>query len=210
MCIRDRYRPYEGLYSVVLQTEITSSLKGNEDIYVDFKDRSLIGDVNGVSLRTEQLKGKALRQLYIPENVDSAGNLLVASTIITFILTVGLNPFKSSHSFWVFVNMMQFVSFLPAIDCVIPGNLELFITKYFGVSKVSIPFEYLPDWVPNPANFMKQLETQPLNEKFQKLGYTSVSFIHNFSGQFFTILAVALAYLGIALGSKLPLGKLYV
>ena len=106
--------------------------------------------------------------------------------------------------------MLQYISFLPVINCVMPGNMEAFITKFFGVSKVSIPFEYFPSWVPNPLIYLDLFKTPPLNSRFANDGYTSVNFIYNYSSQLFTLLTVLIIYSGLCIGMKILPKAMYL
>ena len=200
----DFSKEYKSAFSeIYILTDIQYSLKGDEKIYVIFTNQTLIKDMSGNSLANSVLFTTLPRTIYISSTADAIGSSLATSTVATFVTTVGLNPFKSARSFWVFINMLQLISFLPVINCIMPGNLELFITKFFGVSKASIPFESLPSWVPNPLAFLDSFSTEPLNENFANDGYTSLSFIYNFSSQLMTLFSILMLYLSLCIFSRI-------
>ena len=111
-----------------------------------------------------------MKKHFITNAIGVAGIGLSSILYATFGLIVGLNPFKSNPSFWILSDMMQMLSYLPLINCRIPENLEVFLTEYFGISKLSIPFDLLPDWVPNPTNFLKNFRTDAYNNYFSNSG----------------------------------------
>lgn len=184
--------------SLTIDTEINYNIKGvGEMFYVTFKLPTAIYDIGSNTLLTEKVSGPALRKLYISQSVGSMGSGLSMASWIIFIIEMGLNPFKSSKSFWVFVNMVQMISYLPLLDCEIPSNLRVILTEYLGMSKASFPFDSLPSWVPNPLTYLEWFKTSPLNERFAASGYNSLSFIYNFSntiGTWFTIILTYLAF----------------
>lgn len=109
-------------------------------------------------------------------------------------MTIAVNPFKSKPSFWIFINMMQILSYIPVIDCNVPSKLEYFLTVHFGLSKCSIPFDLLPSWMYNPMDFIAKFKTKSLSSRFESAGYVSVSFIYNFINQLITWIALTLIY----------------
>ena len=93
------------------------------------------------------------------------------------------------------------IAYLPLINCTMPENFKFFIIEFFGISKASIPFEYLPDWIPNPLSFLDSFKTKPIHPIFTQSGYVSVNFIYNFSSQLWTMVTVLFLYLLLCLGS---------
>jgi hypothetical protein len=103
-----------------------------------------------------------------------------------------------------FLGMIQMLSYIPLLHCKIPENF-----KYFGVSKVSIPFESLPDWVPNPISFGNNFIIDPNNPEATAFGYISSCFLYNFRDQLFTWFTVILMYLAFCILTKIPKEAMY-
>ncbi len=113
-------------------------------------------------------------------------------------------------SFWAFVNMLQILSYLPVIDCFVPSNLEIFLTKYLAISKTVFQFQIVPSSFPNPLSWMGFFLTSPLNIRLELMGYNSVNFLYNFADELFTWVLLGLTYVALwLLNSFLPAGGLY-
>ncbi len=199
--------PYTGFAAGVHLTEffvqgtVSCSLKGkSEIIYVRFNKLGVITDLQGNKLSTQLLHGEALRYVYVSDSeaavVAGTGSAFTASSLVTLGLVVGVNMLQSAAvgSFWVFVNMLQMLSYVPAINCDFPYNLETFLTKYLTVSKISIPYDIFPDWVPNPMSYLSSFVTLPFSARFEVCGYETFSFIYNFSDQLTTWLLIFAFY----------------
>eukprot|EP00826_Nyctotherus_ovalis_P031271 TRINITY_DN2496_c0_g1_i8.p1 TRINITY_DN2496_c0_g1~~TRINITY_DN2496_c0_g1_i8.p1 ORF type:complete len:185 (-),score=20.55 TRINITY_DN2496_c0_g1_i8:636-1190(-) len=171
--------------------------------HVTFMNQSLIHDGRKNGLKTRTLSKGALRQVHFGDALGTAGTGFAFASWLIFIIEMCLNPFKSSQSFWIFINMMQMISYLPVLNCTLSENLRAFLTQYFGTSKASIPFDSLPNWVPNPLTLLELFKIDPINKNFEETGYTSISFVYNFSSQILTWITVLLLYAGVTLGSKL-------
>lgn len=208
--LMNKFKNYAEFNTLTIATNITSSLKGVEQFIIVFKETSLLADLYGNPLANPQMNSKAMKKHFITNAIGVAGIGLSSILYTTFGLIIGLNPFKSNPSFWIFIDMMQMLSYLPLINCRIPENLEVFLTEYFGISKLSIPFDLLPDWVPNPTNFLKKFRTDPYNNNFSNSGYPSVSFIFNFGDQLITWCFVVLFYGLLCLFSKIGPNSMYI
>ncbi len=129
--------------------------------------------------------------------MSGSGTALSVASWATFILALGLVLFQSVAigSFWAFINMLQMISFLPIIDCVIPSNFETFITQYLTVGDVSFPFDTFSEYIPNPLSYLSAFITNPLDSRYFQCGFESLSFIYNFGSQLVTWLLVGLFYL---------------
>lgn len=195
-------RPLEGM---IIETNMKFTIRGIDEMFhIEFASGIFL-DIGDNDLKQKKFTTAARRQLYISSSLQTVGIGFLASTYISFIMTIGVNPFKSKPSFWIFVSMIQMLSYIPVLDCNIPLNLDYFLTTYFGISKTSIPFDSLPSWVPNPKDLMAKFKTEPLNSKFENTGYTSISFIYNFGDQLGTWAILVLAYVLIGvIGRAIP------
>lgn len=171
--------------------------------YITFRNRSLLSDCYGNALETEALNGLALRRLYISSGTKALGTSLELASWLVFVIEIGFNPFKSSEFLWVFVNMLQVISFLPVINCNLPENLRTFLTQYMRISKASPPFDSLPNWIPNPLFIVKKFKTPPVSSEFAEAGYKSLSIIYNFSNQLVSFLSLVLIYIVLTIASKI-------
>ena len=150
---------------------------------------------------TPVLTAQSLRYNYISEAqisfVQSAGGILSAASYFSLGFTIGMNLIQSSstEALWLFISMLQILFYIPAINCdVMPYNLEIFLTNYLNMNKVTLPFNILPDWVPNPSYFTSAFSTPPYNQNFMTCGYVTVSFIYNFSSQLMTWFVLLMFY----------------
>ena len=136
---------------LLIKPTINVNLKGLvETFYVRFKDRNLIVDAFGFPLQTELIKAPALRNVIVAESVETAAAIFNIGAYITLIFAVLLSV-QSNPVFWVFVGMIQIISYIPYLDCEAPENLVYFLNQFFALSKASIPFDSLPSWFPNPT-----------------------------------------------------------
>ena len=186
----------------MVQGTVPCSLKGKaETVFVRFERSELIKDLGNNALSNKLLQAAMLRYIYVSDSqaaaISGAGSSFTASSLATFGLVIGVSLLQSAAvgSFWVFVNMLQILSYVPAINCDFPYNLEVFLTDYLSVSKVSFPFAILPSWVPNPLSYVSRFVTTPFNSRFLLCGYESFNFIYNFADQLLTWLLVLLFYI---------------
>ena len=177
-------------------------IKGiNEEFIVQFSDTSLIRDRANNKLATTLVRAPARKQSYIPESskkaLAAAGTLFSSSGLTTFALSVGLVVFQSVAvgSFWSFINIIQILSYLPMIDCLIPYILEIFLTQYLTMGKLTIPYSILPNWFPNPLNWLSDLVLSNLGENYIRTGISSVSFLYNFADQLTTWIVLGIIYI---------------
>lgn len=201
--------PHRAIQILEINTDINFNVRGIDEMLHIIFDNDTFLDSNGRELNKKTFDVPARRQLYISEVLAKLGSVFLWLTYATLIITIGINPFKSKPSFWVFMSLMQMLSYIPVLNSIAPETLKLILTTYFGVSKSSIPFELLPSWIPNPKDFIAKFETDPLNSKFDETGYRSKSFIYNFCDQLGTWIILALAYFFIILGGKLLPKLLY-
>lgn len=208
--LESRFSSHEAIRSLEIATTIEYNIRGIDELFHIEVDNGVFLDIGQNDLIRKTFDVPARRQLYISDALTAAGGGFLGLTYATFIITIGVNPFKSKPPFWIFMSMIQVLSFAPVLNCEIPGNLEEFLTTYFGVSKSSIPFEYLPSWVPNPKDFIAKFKTEPLNSKFDNAGYASTSFIYNLSDQLGTWIILVLAYFLIGFAGKAIPSLLYL
>ena len=195
---------------LALNTTIPFTIQGNNELFtITITNNTIIQDFAGNLLLNTKFQIPAIRYLILTGAIQIVGNLFVIVGYLGLIITMGLSSFKSSTEFWAFLSTLQILSYLPLLDCVIPSNMKSFFTDYFGVSKSSIPFDSLPGWVPNPLNFLALFKGNPYNERFNELGYKSLSVIYNFSNQIGTWLTAFLTFLVASLASKLFTGSMY-
>eukprot|EP00826_Nyctotherus_ovalis_P013548 TRINITY_DN13688_c0_g1_i2.p1 TRINITY_DN13688_c0_g1~~TRINITY_DN13688_c0_g1_i2.p1 ORF type:complete len:315 (-),score=23.71 TRINITY_DN13688_c0_g1_i2:476-1420(-) len=152
--LESKFSSHEGIRGLEITTTIEHNIRGIDELFHIEFDNGVFLDTGQNDLMRKTFDVPARRQLYIPDALTTAGGSFLGLTYATFIVTIGVNPFKSKPPFWIFMSMIQVLSFAPVLNCEIPGNLEMILTTYFSVSKSSIPFESLPSWVPNPKNFI--------------------------------------------------------
>jgi len=203
------FKSHTRFVELTLNTTMPFSVQGNNEVFtVIITNNSIIQDFAGNLLINTRFQIPAVRYLILTEGVQTVGNLFVIIGYLGLIITMGLSSFKSSTEFWAFLSTLQILSYLPLIDCTIPSNMKSFFTDYFGVSKSSIPFDSLPGWI-NPLNLLAFFKGEPYNERFNELGYKSLSVIYNFSNQIGTWLTALLTFLVASLASKLFTGFMY-
>ena len=133
-----------------LITKIDFAIRGtDEQFHIEINDGAFFDSRNDY-LSKSNFKLPAKRQLKISTTLGTFGLGFIASTYMTFIMAIGVNPFKSKPEFWIFISTVQILSYIPVLSCVLPINLKYFLVNYFGVSKSSIPFDSFPSWMPNP------------------------------------------------------------
>ncbi len=200
--MQTNFSAYTHMNSFKLSVSVPCTLKGKSETFnVQFNDLALIRDNGDNKLSTPLITARAPKYTYASAAekaaVSTSGSAFQAVTLATFALVIVLSMLQSAAvgSFWIFVNMLQLLSYIPAIDCVFPYNLNAFLTQYMSVSSVSIPYSILPDWVPNLLSYLSDFVTEPFNSQFEGCGYESLSFIYNFADQLTTWLLVLMFYL---------------
>lgn len=185
-----------------IQTKPKCSLPAGKAYFqVKFVYPTKITDSDYNALATSILKVKTQKFNYISDTEKAAlsatGAAFDNSGIVTFIIMITISLVQSAAigSFWSFVNMLQILGYVPAIQCFIPYNLEIFLTEYMSVKKVVFPFYLLPDFILNPARIVAAFITAPLNNRFLMVGYGSLSFIFNFSEELSTWILLLFFYL---------------
>lgn len=168
---------------------------------VHFKDTHLIQDKGSNALSTSTLEAKALKYQYAEseEAVRTIGTVMKYTTVGTFGLMLFLSVFQGCAvgSFWHFVNMLQVLSYLPVLDCVLPDNYRMIVTNYLSEELVTIPFDLIPEFPYNPLNYLAVFLTEPFNENFKEMDFESVSFVFNFSDELLTWLSLGLVYFAL-------------
>jgi len=200
--------------AIVPQLEILGlpkcSLKENAALYiVEFIQPKMITDTTDNSLATPILTVRSKRSVYISAGekvvVDAAGTAFDSSSLLTFVFLLGFSVFQSiaMGSFWAFINMLQMISYLPIIDCMLPYNFETLLNEYLTIKRVSIPLKMMPDFIYNPLALFAAFLTKPFNSRFVMSGYDSLSFIFNFSEELFTWICVAFLYLALTILTRI-------
>lgn len=193
---------------VRMTPEVGYNLKGRvETFYVTFLQPQLIKDYYQNPLTTAVVSGPAVRNVVIPAAVEGAGTAFDIANYVALVVTLLLAG-KSNPAFWVFLGTLQMISYAPLLHCTVPENFKLFIREYFGVSKVSIPFEMLPGWMPNFMAFATHFEVDPGNARAVEFGYVSACFLYNFAAQLITWATVLLLYLAFCVLAKLRIKTL--
>ncbi len=189
-----------------IETNVKCSLKGYERFQVTFRNPQLVQDLHNNSLQNPVITANTLSYVYVNPTqravLEGAGDTFTVMTFLTFAFVIGMNLLQSAAvgSFWAFINMLQLLSYIPVINCTLPYTLEVFLTQYLSVSKVSFPFQLfisgfsLLSW----PTFL----TLPLNPRFSLSGYDSTSFIYNFAEQLSTWLLLALLYVLLCVLTK--------
>jgi cysteine-rich repeat protein len=206
------FTSYSKLKELTIVTEIKDNIRGTADYFqIEFDDNTFFdNDLN--NLKLDKFKVPAKRQLYITNVLNGIDLGFIGVIYATFIMVIAMNSFDSKPLFWIFINMLQMIFYIPLIDCNIPSDLLIFIIENLGVSKCSIPFELLPfyqwmqlpSWIPNPNYLIAKFKNKPLNSRFEEAGYTSTSFIYNFSDLLLTWIALLIIYFLVA-----TLGRLF-
>ena len=148
----------ELINSITIIPIIPFNLKGTEKWNIQFNDDLNILDSSDNQMKIREYMVSSLRYYNSSSTTTAAGDIFSISSYIALIMGVGLSPFKSNPAFWIFINMIQIISYIPVINCLLPEDVEVFLIEYFGVSKVSIPFDSLPKWVPDPRVLKKNLK----------------------------------------------------
>eukprot|EP00826_Nyctotherus_ovalis_P059930 TRINITY_DN8378_c0_g5_i5.p1 TRINITY_DN8378_c0_g5~~TRINITY_DN8378_c0_g5_i5.p1 ORF type:complete len:222 (+),score=12.65 TRINITY_DN8378_c0_g5_i5:225-890(+) len=188
---------------IKITPEIKRSLKGRiETFFVTFLDRTLVRDYYNNSLSTAIVSGPAARNIAILPAFEDTGTAFNAVNYIALILSLLLSM-KSNAAFWAFLGTIQIISYVPLLHCVVPQNLKFFIKEYFSITKPSIPFDQLPEFIPDPLVLIKKnFEIAPENIKIIEARYTSICFLYNFGYQLLTWAAVILLYILLRVLSK--------
>lgn len=196
------YKTNERLNKLEIATTPKCSLKASQDYFVvEFNDVSLVADKDGNELGNSVAEARTMRYVYTANSdlaySEGLGTIFNSSSFVTLGVMVFIMLFQSVSvgPFWSFINMVQFISYLPALNCELPGNLEVFLTDYMNIRKMAVPVEMLPDFVRTPLDFIQECVTGPLNEQFSLAGYESISFISNFLDELLTWFLISLLYL---------------
>jgi hypothetical protein len=105
--------------------------------------------------------------------------------------------------FWAFVNLVQMLMYVPLINVALPPNFQSLLVDYLSLCQIVIPFNLLPDWVPNLQRCFDWFFTSPLSETFRTAGLASLSFLYNFSGQLTTWVITGAIYILLAILDQL-------
>eukprot|EP00826_Nyctotherus_ovalis_P040552 TRINITY_DN4008_c0_g1_i11.p1 TRINITY_DN4008_c0_g1~~TRINITY_DN4008_c0_g1_i11.p1 ORF type:complete len:471 (-),score=91.94 TRINITY_DN4008_c0_g1_i11:468-1880(-) len=196
------YKTNERLNKLEIETTPKCSLKASQDYFVvQFNDVSLVTDKDGNDLANSVVEARTMRYVYTADSdlaySEGLGSIFNSSSFVTLGIMVFIMLFQSVSvgPFWSFINMVQFISYLPALDCELPRNFEIFLTDYMNIRKMAIPVEMLPDFVRAPLDFIEDCVAGPINEKFSLAGYKSMSFISNFLDELLTWFLIGLLYL---------------
>eukprot|EP00826_Nyctotherus_ovalis_P010713 TRINITY_DN12811_c0_g1_i3.p1 TRINITY_DN12811_c0_g1~~TRINITY_DN12811_c0_g1_i3.p1 ORF type:complete len:486 (+),score=57.98 TRINITY_DN12811_c0_g1_i3:1250-2707(+) len=194
------FNPLQKFTTVMIDTEIPYSTRGaGEVIRVEFKDGSLLQDEFGNYLSTEVLAASALRQMLFPKGLEIIGGVIKMSTTVTLVVVVGMSLFQSvdTSSFWTLLNMLQIISYMPMIKCTIPENFRTFLEKYLTIAlaKATMPFEFLPEWLPDPKELLESLNFFEFNLDLDFYSFESFNFLYNFSDELITWISLGLFYL---------------
>jgi len=174
------------------------TLRGGEECTFTFENKEFITDLSENPLETEVLKMKLPKFTHEEsEGIKAIGETINAASTYTIIVILGLSLFQgyAIGSLWHFINTVQIISYIPLLNCNIPNIFRLLLTEYLTVRKVAIPLNSIPDFPFNPLSQFTRFLTKPLNEKFEKLKYESISFIFNFSEELLTWILLGLTYL---------------
>ena len=88
------------------------------------------------------------------------------------------------------------------LESTMPDNLQTFLTTYLTIGSISIPYNILPDFIPNPKDMIRDFLTKPLSDRFRSAGFESLSFIYNFGDQISTWIILLLIYLTLIILTK--------
>jgi hypothetical protein len=98
--------------------------------------------------------------------------------------------------------MVQVLNYIPLLNATLPPNMNEFLKQYLTVASIKIPFSLLPDFIPNPLEWVSGFLTNPFNDRFQLFGLDSISFIWNFAEQLYTWAILLLIYVALTILSK--------
>lgn len=192
----------KALSKLEVRTYPGCSLKAAEDEFVvQFLDTSLIVDRDRNELASAVITAKSARYVYTSGTEqaysEGIGNAFSSSSMVTLGLMVFITLFQSASvgAFWSFVDMVQLISYLPALSCEVPSNLKAFLTDYLNVKKLVIPLDMLPEFKFNPLSYASEFLLDPLNNQFSLAGYESLSFVFNFLEELTTWVLLFFLYL---------------
>ena len=178
---------------IITQVGLTCSLKGNEIYVVTFMaSKNPITDLAKNKISSQVLTLNAMRYRYLSDAdkqiIESSGNAFTASSFVTFGLSIGIIMFQSIaiSSFWIFVDLVQLLSYIPLLKCEIPENMRQFFSNYLTIGQISIPWNVMPGFVPRIKSYIFNFMTKPFNNDWKLAGFESISFIYNFSDQLTT------------------------
>ncbi len=190
--------------SLRIQAKVSCSLKGaTEEFYVTFGTPEYIQDQSGNVLGTPTVHARAKKYSYIDSSqqavISGSGSAFSATSVATLVVVLLANMVGSAATgtFWVFMDMVQIVSYLPLLTLDMSYNLELFITQYLSTTNLVIPFNLLPDWVPDPTAYLSGFSGDILDSKFLDSGYQSFSFLYNMSSTLLTWFMLSLFYISL-------------
>eukprot|EP00826_Nyctotherus_ovalis_P064808 TRINITY_DN9514_c0_g2_i10.p1 TRINITY_DN9514_c0_g2~~TRINITY_DN9514_c0_g2_i10.p1 ORF type:complete len:251 (+),score=26.46 TRINITY_DN9514_c0_g2_i10:202-954(+) len=178
------------------------SLKGKSEVYVvEFSSRELITDTTGNEMAEKTYMAYSLRYVYVSDTMkevlEAAGEATNSITTFTFLglILISILQFAVLGTFWIFINTVQFISYLPVINCYLPYCFTQFLANYLKIKNVTIPFQLLPDSLWTPLKTFAVFLTEPFNSRLLENGYESVSFLYNFAEELITWIGIALLYL---------------
>eukprot|EP00826_Nyctotherus_ovalis_P042149 TRINITY_DN4304_c0_g1_i4.p2 TRINITY_DN4304_c0_g1~~TRINITY_DN4304_c0_g1_i4.p2 ORF type:complete len:183 (-),score=60.53 TRINITY_DN4304_c0_g1_i4:42-590(-) len=125
------------------------TIKPSQMFVVTFLVPTLITDLGGNALGTTRLKTNAKSFRYTSAGEQAAisaiGTGFTSSSMATFGVMLGFSLFQSAamDSFWVFLNMVQLISYLPLLKVTVPSNLSVFLTEYLTIAHVPVSYTHL-------------------------------------------------------------------
>ena len=176
---------------------------------VHFLSPDLITDLSDNILATDNLKANAKNSYYTSANEQAAisalGSGFTSSSYITFGVIIGFSLFQSADTgpFWIFLNMLQLISYLPILKVFVPQTLSTFLTEYLSITGLSIPFDIIPDIGFDPLELFEYFIAYPFNEFFEIAGYESINFLFNFADELLTWFLLFLLYLLLIILNKI-------
>jgi len=207
---KSAFDEFEEFTFLLLEADIDFSIKGvNERFHVQFTNPFLIQSVKGNYLGTEMISAAAKRKLYISDTerfaIETVGTAIRLASFSGFAIAIGLSLFQTVAlgPFWIFIDTVQMLSYLPLINCFIPANLEMVLSSFLDIGDLAIPFDIFPDWFPDPKEFFEVFKTLPLNERFEMCGFESLHFLYNFADELTTWLTLTFIYILLSILTKI-------
>ena len=176
---------------------------------VHFLSPDLITDLSDNILATDNLKANAKNSYYTSADEQAAisalGTGFTSSSYVTFGVIIGFSLFQSADTgpFWIFLNMLQLISYLPILKVFVPQTLSTFLTEYLSITNLSIPFDLIPDIGFDPLGLFEYFIAYPFNEFFEIAGYESINFLFNFADELLTWFLLLLLYLLLIILNKI-------
>ena len=94
-------------------------------------------------------------------------------------------------------------SFIPSLNINFPNNYSEFVSTYLTIKSITIPFDALPEWLPNLKKLIRDWTVAQLTGNFKLAGIESMNFIYNFADQLGTWIIMLFGYIILRILTRL-------